>query len=167
MIREHSGAILSIPSVLIEVELIDFDDTDDWAILRRTDSMLFNETIEIQEKPCSREDVLKTYHCPVSFFTQRDPSAMQALLAVATSWCKVMNADSKLILAESGLVQGSSGGAMIDKEGRAVAIYISSISVGNSLDTTKKFAISVMENPLTFKEGRVITFTPRLREYFL
>jgi len=166
IIREISGHITTIPSVLIEVELIDFDFTDDWAILRRTDSIRFKEIIEVQHKNCVREDLVKTYHCPVSFFTQLDTSVMQALLAVATSWCKVTDVDSKLILAESGLVQGSSGGVMIDKEGKAVAIYLYSISVGNTTGSSKSLALSVMENPLTFKEGRIIALTSRLSDYF-
>ena len=166
MIRHNSGIIVTIPSVPIEVKLIDFDDENDWAILQRTDSMFFNETIEVQKKTCAREDLVKTYHCPVSLFTQIDTSVMQALLPVATSWCKVTDVDSKLILAESGLTQGSSGGVIIDREGKGLAIYLSSISAGSSSGTGKEIALSVMENPLTFKEGIVIAFTPRLCDYF-
>lgn len=165
--RSTTGAVSFIPSPMIEVELKEWDDVSDWAILGRTDGCHFHDCIEIRTSACVREDKVKTYHCPVSLFTQKDAGACTILQACTASWSKVNVIDGSTILAETGLVKGSSGGVMLDVDGKAVAIYVASLSSCEVTGRAAAIAVSVAENPLSMKEGRVIAFTPKLREYFV
>ena len=56
---------------------------------------------------------------------------------------------------------------MLDVDGKAVAIYVASFLSCEVTRSASAIAVSVAENPLSMKEGRVIAFTPKLREYFV
>ena len=80
----------------------------------------------------------------------------------------VHSVDGPILNADTALVQGSSGGVIVDGEGMAVTIYVSAItSVDIAVYSAKTIAIDVAENLMSRKEGRVIAFTPRLLDYFL
>ena len=165
--RTLNGHILVTPSVLIEVELEAWDEGLDWAILTRTDHIPFDKCIEIRTTSCYPEEKLKTYHYPVSFFTQRDKLVCRVLHFCITSWYKVQYVDGPELNLEDGLSLGSSGGVMVDGDGKAVAIYVAAVS---SIDVNCDIAATVAssnQNHMTMKEGRVIAFTPVLRDYFI
>jgi len=166
--RHSTGFVVATPLQLIEVKLEAWDEKFDWAILTRTDLTPFADCIEVRTTPCHAEDKVKTYHYPVSLFTQQDKTVCTVLHCCIASWSKVHYVDGPILNAETGLAKGSSGGAMVDGDGKAVAIYISAIS---SVDVTAKgaraIAINAVENPMTMKEGLVIAFTPGLRDYFV
>lgn len=166
LIRSLTGMVTSVPTKLIEVELVEWDVDLDWAVLKRCDSSPFELTLEIKPSQCKVEDKLKTYHCPVSFFTQKDSSVWQFLTVHVTSWNKVCVVNDHLLVVETGLVKGSSGGPIIDEDGKVVAIYMNSLSAFDPNSTAKEIALGVINNPLTMKEGRIIAFTSKLRDYF-
>lgn len=167
--RFETGLLSSAPIPLIEVHVDDWDDALDWAVLTRTDGAKFRdiECIEVQISACQPGDKVKTYHYPVSYFTQTGISVCTILQVANPSWSKVSNVFGSTMQAETGLVKGSSGGVMVDDTGKAVAIYLSALSPVEICEYAKVIAFSSVENPFTMKEGRVIACTPRLRDYFM
>jgi hypothetical protein len=99
-------------SDFVPVQLKNFSAKDDWAVMERTDNLLFPKNLvlkvcEVDEVPESgSETKLKVFHCPVAMFTEGlldvcGPTSLESRFSLKTQ---------HKMFVEVGLFRGSSGG---------------------------------------------------------
>lgn len=107
----------------IPVDVIGADLTSDVAILRA--STTFSEGIPlcpIQQFPTTlNEDMVKTYHVPCQAF----PDMLQTLSSNATNYEKILMETKHHFFINAAHMHGSSGGVVVDVNGRAVGLITS------------------------------------------
>jgi hypothetical protein len=104
---------------------------------------------ELLDIPPSRtEPQFKLYHCPAEQY-----DIVRVVTMTSSSWMKpqaIVNSSGQIYF-PSGFSKGSSGGVFVDREGRAVAIHLESISSAKTLAEAKSStgsAISTNEKSL-------------------
>jgi len=122
-IDKTSGRVEAINA--ISVQRIAFDVISDIAMLKS--SSPFSETIDlcpINELPRTvTEDKAKLYFCSIQLFYEID---MPILESTSDEYHRVAGRSGHHILMKGGQLSGSSGGALVDSNGRLVGIHNSS-----------------------------------------
>jgi hypothetical protein len=123
---------------LLEVEINSYDQENDVVVLTVENPFNEEDTVLICPKekiPTTADDEkFKTYYCPVE--TVSDLATWAPLSIVASDSVKmisVKNTENGRMVLNGGLCGGSSGGAVVDKNGYAIGMHIASLSSGLSV----------------------------------
>jgi hypothetical protein len=126
----------------VKVGSYGLDLDNDWAVLvarRHTfsidDSIPICELNDIPLEKC--EPQFKLYHCPAEQY-----EIVRVVSVTATHWMKpqAIVKSTGFMFLPFGFSKGSSGGVFVDREGRAVAIHLESISSAMTLEEAKSIS---------------------------
>lgn len=150
--RNEDGSGYSDPPVPIRVDVLGGDQVADVAVLRADHTL--GTPIPLcpadQEPVQLNEDIVKSYHCPVQLFTDQQ---IETLGVMVTEYVKISIVSRHHIFVPSEHMRGSSGGVIVDEQGRAVGLICSGIVPGMPLLAIENPFNTVWESVTALSNG--------------
>jgi hypothetical protein len=136
--NNEDGSTTIDPPTPIPVDIIRSDPVGDIAILRA--NIQFLRSIPLcppeQYPTTENEDVVKSYHCPITMFLD---GQMESIFVISTSLTKLQGKTRHHMFVTGEHMRGSSGGVVVDSMGRAVGLicsgYIPGIIIPGAFST--------------------------------
>jgi hypothetical protein len=112
------------------VKIHAFNTEMDYAIVELCDDISDLKPIPLSFENIESDMDLKVYHCPVDSFNELHVEDLSHF----TEWVKTALPTGHHVSCNKGLYSGSSGGPLITRGGRVVAMHVESISAAKEID---------------------------------